>query len=79
MSNRYPFRLGCIADVGQTFNSSTTLQRLLVSPLARTCRQLVIAGTAGLRPEGLWRRAGELRVLLLCLGGTTHPYMRCTC
>ena len=31
IANRYPFRLGCIADVGQTFNSSTTLQRLLVS------------------------------------------------
>ena len=26
----YPFRLGCIADVGQTFNSSTTLAHLLV-------------------------------------------------
>jgi len=33
IANRYPFRLGCIADVGQTFNSSTTLQRLLVRSL----------------------------------------------
>ena len=26
----YPFNIGCIADLGQTFNSSTTLARLLV-------------------------------------------------
>ena len=27
-SSSYPFRLGCIADVGQTFNSTTTLTKL---------------------------------------------------
>ena len=31
----YPFNIGCIADLGQTFNSSTTLANLLVRAL--TC------------------------------------------
>ena len=29
-STVYPFRLGCIADVGQTLNSTTTLAKLKV-------------------------------------------------
>ena len=34
IANRYPFRMGCIADVGQTFNSSATLTHMQARPAA---------------------------------------------
>ena len=39
----YPFRLGLVSDVGQTFNSSTTMEHLLVRA------QAAIQQTAGVQ------------------------------
>ena len=44
-STKYPFRMGCTADVGQTLNSTTTLNNLKArncSMLGRNQAQLIL-------------------------------------
>ena len=60
----YPFRLGLVSDVGQTMNSSTTMDHLLVRAETKRwqCRHI----TAKVGCRSLWRSSMTIKLQHFC-------------